>query len=70
MYRVRTAKGSEFEYTIENVNGVLSPIEMEDLMAAEAREDVVLAEQSRCGICDKRCWSVHHTCMCIIIVFC
>ena len=44
---MRSSSGSEFEYTIENVNGVLSPVEMEEITAAEDREDSILAEQSR-----------------------
>lgn len=46
-HRIRTAAGEEFEYAIENVNGVLSPIEIEELMAAEQRKDFAFSEQSR-----------------------
>mmetsp|Transcript_24211 Transcript_24211/g.45031 ORF Transcript_24211/g.45031 Transcript_24211/m.45031 type:complete len:466 (+) Transcript_24211:94-1491(+) len=46
-HRMRTSAGEEFEFSIENVNGVLSPIETEELMAAEVRKDVALSEQSR-----------------------
>lgn len=45
--RIRTSAGEEFEYSIENVNGVLSPIETEELIIAELRKDVALSEQSR-----------------------
>jgi hypothetical protein len=47
MLRVRSDKGVDYEYSIENINGVLSPLELEDLLQSEKREDSLRAEQSR-----------------------
>ncbi len=38
--RFRAQSGAEFEYTIENVNGILSPIEMEDFQKKEYQNDI------------------------------
>ena len=44
---MRSDKGVDYEYTIENINGVISPIELEEIIQAEYREDVGRAQQSR-----------------------
>lgn len=46
-YRVRSDKGVDYEYSIENVNGVISPVELEELLQSEKREDSLHAQQSR-----------------------
>lgn len=46
-FRIRTGKGMEFEYVVENVNEVTTPHEIEELRRRKLEHDVGIAAKSR-----------------------